>query len=223
MSEALFIQRKYGSRIADILIILFCVILLPVVIVNLTLIIKSYVNPADVPDFMGYKSFIVGSGSMEPAMNVGDLIIIKEVDTGQLEEGDIISFREGDIVVTHRIIDITETNGERTFLTQGDANNTADGVPITDDMIEGRLLHTIPHLGDFALFIQTPLGFMLTVVLPLILLVVYLIWSAWRSEQEKQAATLALEAELNEARAQLKSQAEATAAADQSTGPQPSY
>ena len=88
-------------------------------IMNLTIAIKSYLNPNKVPDFFGIKPFVVNVGSMETEIMAGDLVITKNVDPAKLEKGDIISFKDGNAVITHRIHEVKEENGETVFYYQG--------------------------------------------------------------------------------------------------------
>ncbi len=84
------------------------IILIPIIIFNLTLIIKSFINPNQTPDFFGYKSFVIMSGSMEPTIKKGDAILVKEVPENEIRLNDIISFtittNQNKTNVTHRVI-----------------------------------------------------------------------------------------------------------------------
>jgi len=182
--------------------ILLCVALIPLLVANITIIINSYVNPDEVPSFLGYKPFIVLSDSMNPVINSGDLIITKETEAGALNVGDIISYRSGDSVVTHRIAEITETDGALSFITKGDANNTEDGKPVSADMVEGTTLSILPKLGNVALYMQTPVGMLVCIGIPVLLLVGYDIIRRRRYDREEQKKTLELEKELERMRTQ---------------------
>lgn len=182
--------------------ILLCVALIPLLVANITIIINSYVNPDEVPSFLGYKPFIVLSDSMNPVINSGDLIITKETEAGALNVGDIISYRSGDSVVTHRIAEITETDGALSFITKGDANNTEDGKPVSADMVEGTTLSILPKLGNVALYMQTPVGMLVCIGIPVLLLVGYDIIRRRRYDREEQKKTLELEKELERLRTQ---------------------
>lgn len=165
-------KQSIGRKIANILSIIISILMLPIIVVNGILIVKSFLNPDEIPDAFGYKPFIVLSGSMEPTILVGDLEIVKEVDPSTLKVDDIIAFKVDDAVVTHRIIEMTEKNGEPAFITKGDNNNVEDSRPVTYDQFEGVYVTHIKGLGDVALFIQTVPGIMLTIVLPLALILI---------------------------------------------------
>lgn len=170
---ALSSEDKKKGKVFTVVGIALCVVLIPILIINLTLIIKSFVYPDKVPGFMGYKPFIVLSGSMEPEFYAGDIVLVKEAPTGTLTTGDIIAFRLNNSVVTHRIIEINDSEGKREYFTKGDNNNTEDNIAITDDMVEGKYLFRISGVGNFALFMQTPLGMVLFIAVPLILFILY--------------------------------------------------
>ena len=173
-----------------------CVLLALVFIVNVTMIVKSYAVPEKVPDFMGYKPFIVLSGSMEPAIKAGDLIVTKPVAPEKIAVGDVISFRvENDIVVSHRVTEI-QTEGGVSFLTKGDANVGMDALEVRPETIEGLYIWRGAGWGRFALFLQTPIGMLIFVVTPLCLFIIYDITSRSRRLKKKSAREAELEAEL---------------------------
>ncbi len=85
------------------------------------------------PTMFGYSIQRVSSGSMEPELQVGDLIFSKDVKSpDEINVGDIVTFK-GDAdfdfkKVTHRVIEVPAAkNGERFFITKGDANKADDG------------------------------------------------------------------------------------------------
>jgi len=183
--------------------IIICVLLLPLLIINTTLIVKSIVYPDEVPSFLGYKPFIVLSGSMEPEIYSGDLVLVREAVTGDLKVGDVISYREGQSVITHRILEITEEQGTRKFITKGDHNNVSDRNPVTEDQVEGRYLFHLSKLGNFAIFMQTPIGMVIFIACPLVLFILYDIMRRSYFDRKKNKKTVELEAELAKMRQQL--------------------
>jgi signal peptidase len=181
-----------------------CVLLVLILIVNVTLIVRSYIYPDKVPDFMGYKPFIVLSGSMEPTILAGDLIITKVVAPEQIVKDDIIAFHaEKNTVVTHRVTDVKTANG-LSFLTKGDANTGADAKAVSTADLEGIYLMRFAGIGRFAMFLQTPIGMLLFVITPLCLFIVYDIMSRNRRSKRKSDREAELEAELAALRAAKK-------------------
>ena len=120
----------------------------------------------------GYSVYRVSSGSMEPELSIGDVILTEEVDGESLKKGDIITYSgtEGNYankVITHRIEDIQEVNGQLLFTTKGDANMEADPI-IHEGQILGKMAFKVPIVGALYSFFITPYG--LVVVLLVILL-----------------------------------------------------
>lgn len=148
--------------------ILFLVIVLPFLIFNLTLIIKSKLYPDKIADFMGYKPFIVMSGSMETIINIGDLVIVKKVNSSNIHTGDIIAFKNGNIVISHRVKEIINDSGTYKFKTKGDNNNVADDFIVNSDAIEGIFVNKIPGLGSILLFLGKPIGLLMVILVIII-------------------------------------------------------
>lgn len=149
--------------------ILFLVIVLPFLIFNLTLIIKSKLYPDKIADFMGYKPFIVMSGSMETTINIGDLVIVKKVNSSSIHTGDIIAFKNGNIVISHRVKEVINDSGIYKFKTKGDNNNVADDFIVNSDAIEGIFVNKIPGLGSILLFLGKPIGLLMVILVIIII------------------------------------------------------
>ncbi len=96
----------------------------------------------------GFKPTVLVSGSMQPALDVGDIVLVKKVNPQAIREGDIIKFKESEgTSVIHRVVAINNEEGQRTFQTKGDANSEPDRDPVYEYQIEGRVIYTIPKLG----------------------------------------------------------------------------
>ncbi len=91
-------------------------------------------------NILGYSFFIVKTGSMEPSINMGELIIVKE--KSNYNRGDIITYYDGNIFVTHRIVEISDNS----YFTKGDANNERD-IGISEDNIIGNVIYHSAFLG----------------------------------------------------------------------------
>ena len=122
------------KKLKVILSIVMIVVLVPILFISGVILVNSYTKPNEIPSFFGYKPFIVLSGSMKDEINSGDLVLTKECNVDDLKKGDIISFKEDEIVITHRIIDITENNGEKRFITKGDNNENEDPGYVSSDI-----------------------------------------------------------------------------------------
>jgi signal peptidase len=133
-----------------------------------------------VPQVVGADhSYVVTSGSMEPVMSPGDVIVVNSVAAGSIEEGDVITYgASGDgLPTTHRVVDVTQQDGALAFETKGDANEDPDGSLVTPDEIQGRVmsvggyLFVIPLVGYVIDFAGTPVGFVALFAIPVGLLV----------------------------------------------------
>jgi len=111
----------------------------------------------------------VFTGSMEPAVSVGSVVVIKPVDPETLKEGDIICFRFSEPTsITHRIINITNEG----FITKGDANEDPDMWTVKKENVIGKLIITIPYIGYIGYFVRTPIGFILLIIIPASLIII---------------------------------------------------
>ena len=171
--------------IKKVIIVLCLILFIVIMTIGITIIYKSYSEPNRIPSIFGWKPFIVLSGSMEDTIMPGDLILTKEIDALELKEGDVISFRTNKYtVVTHRIINIVDEEGERKYYTKGDNNDSADINPVCNDQIEGIYRYRIPELGKIALNLQKPIGIVICIALPLIIVLIAQFADTKRQERE---------------------------------------
>ena len=132
-------EKKISQvTVSGIVGIVLCILFIPIIIINLILIIGSYTSPEEIPGVLGFRPVIVLSGSMEPAIQTGDMILLHKADSSQLKEGDVICYLVSGKAITHRIVEITTgEDGQTRYITQGDDNNTADQQAVTADQIQG--------------------------------------------------------------------------------------
>ena len=119
-----------------------------------------------------YKILVVQSGSMEPAIKTGAVVIVKPADVYSI--GDVITF--GSITKTtpptsHRILDMEVSEGQISYITKGDANEDPDGKPVAKMDVVGRVLFSMPFLGYVIDFARKPLGFALIIGIPAVVIV----------------------------------------------------
>lgn len=146
-------------------------IILIIMIYNMILTFISSDNLNHGIGLFGYKACIITSSSMEPSIYYGDVVVIKECKEKELQTGDVITFKQNQEVVTHRILKIEENqqNGEKTYITKGDNNNTEDTEKITYAKIEGKCVLTIPHLGKIILALDNKIIVLIIILIILIL------------------------------------------------------
>lgn len=159
------------QKFKKIVSVLLLLILLPILFVSATILVDSYVNPDEVPSFWGWKPFIVLSGSMETQISPGDVVIVKETDAENLKKGDIIAFKDGDVVITHRIDEVVEKDGKKEYVTKGDNNTTQDVGYVLPEQVEGVFKLKIARLGNLAMFVQTPAGMIVCLSIPIIIII----------------------------------------------------
>ena len=128
--------KKICNIILDILIVIFGLILIITIYndIQVKAFNKSYA------DFFGYTSFEVQTGSMVPAININDLVIVKINDSPKIN--DIITYQKGNSFITHRVVE----SYRETFVTRGDANNAKDEA-IKKSQIVGKVVKVIPNFG----------------------------------------------------------------------------
>lgn len=167
-------EKKKSGAAVHIIGAVLCVVFGFFLVCNIIIIVKGTLHPETPPTVLGVAPMVVLSGSMsgtaEDHIEVGDLIFTKQADIDELQVGDVVAFMDGSIVVTHRIVSISADRSE--FVTKGDANNTEDE-PISADQIIGQYSGRIPKVGDFALFLQKPLGMVIFIGVPVCAFVVW--------------------------------------------------
>jgi len=200
--ESSSMGHKTGVVIGTIL----CILLFPILVINITLIIRSFTNPDKVPSVGSIFPLIVLTDSMFPEIESGDLIICRTAEPEEIQVGDVIAFFDpagnGTSIVTHRVTEVTEQDGSPAWRTKGDANNAEDRMPVPGKNLAGVYSRRIPGLGNVVMFMQTTAGLIVCVVCPILLLVGWDILRRRKYEKSKQADTEALLRELEELRAQ---------------------
>jgi signal peptidase I len=112
--------------------------------------------PLFLPKLLGYEVYNIVSPSMEPAIPMGSMVLVEQVDPVEVERGDVIAFRRGGVVVTHRVTQNRVVEGE--FMTKGDANAEEDASPVPYDNLVGRVKTHVPVLGQLMAYLTTALG-----------------------------------------------------------------
>ena len=131
--------------------------------------------------FFGWRTEVVISGSMEPAIRTGSVIIVRPVIPDTIRKGDVIMYYSPDktSLTTHRVVNVASEPSLQ-FITKGDANNNSDVIPIAPGQIVGIVAFIIPYLGLFAQFIKTPLGFTFFLLIPAMILIGREMLDLWR-------------------------------------------
>ena len=202
MKKALHI----ASRVVTILILIFAVAVMLFTVISVNTVGKD-------ADFLGYKPYIVLSDSMKDTFAVGDLSVSVQTDPETLEPGDIITFTSIDpsnygTVITHKIREITEYEGEPAFVTYGTTTGVDDSYPVPFDNVIGEYKFRVPKIGYFFEFLTTPAGYVTVILIPFLVLIAlqgakfFRLVRQYRAEQQAELDTQRARAaaELEEAR-----------------------
>lgn len=131
----------------------------------------------------GFRIFVITSGSMEPAIKSGSMIITQpqaryhhgQVITFYVEKSTHQAFQDSSknnlVIVTHRVVSSLISNGQRSYITQGDANSYPDKTAVSQQYVIGRVWLVIPFVGIFLIWIYSKLGFYFLVLLPVSLII----------------------------------------------------
>lgn len=140
-------------------------------ILFLLVVLGIFVVFSFVPIPGNYRIFTVQSGSMEPAIHTGSLIFSKPLK--EYSPGDIVTRKTSDpkTTVTHRIISKEEVDGEISFKTKGDANNSEDVGKTSPEDIVGKVLLSVPWLGYPVSYARTSQGVILLIVIPAVIII----------------------------------------------------
>lgn len=105
---------------------------------------------------LGYKFYDVLTGSMSPTIKPGSLIVVNDIDDNDIKEGDIITFKGSSTsnLTTHRVVEVIEKDKNIKFQTKGDANDVLDPMLIDGNLLVGKVVFDIPHMGKVMSFIN---------------------------------------------------------------------
>ncbi len=150
-------MKEYVLKIVDSIITLVCIVIFLFAAIVIVSVMKT---PAGEPPMIFGRTMLqVISPSMEPTLRIGTVVMVKSVDVSQIQEGDIISFysRDPDIydeVVTHRVDEIRNKNGDITIYTKGDANPSRDNVSVKSSQIIGKVTGVSNVIGSFVMLLS---------------------------------------------------------------------
>jgi signal peptidase len=125
------------------------------------------------PRLLPYRAYAVLSGSMTPTIPVGSVVVDLPAPAGALAVGDVVTFARPDRpseTVTHRVVAVLETASGPAFRTKGDANGTPDDWTVPESATNWRMRLSLPLAGYLLVYLASPLGQLLAVVVPAFLL-----------------------------------------------------
>ena len=193
-------KAKVKNAVMIGVIVALIVVLLPLLIINLTLIIKGSLNPDMPPDLFGTAPLAVTTDAMageeEGCFSDGALIFVKLLEEDEketLKEGDVITFRSEELFVTYRITEVVrgEDGSVHSFRAIGDRDaKEGVNVPLTvsPENVIGVVTGSVAGLGGFAMFLQTPVGVLVFVGIPVVAYLIYDISRIALSNKRAKAA-----------------------------------
>lgn len=139
------------------------------------------------PALFGHRSFVVMSGSMEPTISTGDVVIDEQVSPLEVRPGDVITFRAPGserTLITHRVIDVTIEGNAVGFVTKGDANSAPERWRIPADGVLGRVRYKLPKVGYALALARSRQGRVGLVLVPALILAAYALRRIWHPRSE---------------------------------------
>ncbi len=130
-------------------------------------------------DFPPYGMFTIISPSMQPNINVYDVVFIAKVkDYKKLKVKDVVTFYTdydffAGTPITHRIVQIYETDTGYRYITKGDNNPVEDDFVVTNSNIAGKVIFKIPQLGRIQFFLATKGGWFIAILVPALGILAY--------------------------------------------------
>ena len=144
-------KQKKSNPILKAISIATKTVLWALIVITLTLLLITVASRKT--DILGYRMYIIMSGSMEPTIHVKDAIITKQIDEPQ--NGDIIAFENGNMITVHRIIKVYTEGDNRLYQTKGDNNNADDPGLVQKTQVKGKVKYVLPFVGRTVLFLQS--------------------------------------------------------------------
>lgn len=174
MEENKYIKRKKNIKlIIKILNIVFITLMSIFLICMLFYVISGKIAEKKGKNPL-YGFYTIISSSMEPTINVYDVVLVRKTSVGKLKNGDIITFYSnnsyfGDTPITHRIVKKDSDN----FVVKGDNNQNVDNDKVSPDNIIGKVILIIPSLGKLQFFLASKKGFVLAIIIPALIIITY--------------------------------------------------
>lgn len=122
--------------------------------------------------YLVYISLISYHGSMQPTLQINDIIITKKTEINTLQKRDIITFEQNGKVISHRIVQIINKKDSKVFVTKGDNNSINDEDYVTEEQIYGKVIFHIPKIGGIVEYIQNKAGFIRMIFLVIIFFII---------------------------------------------------
>lgn len=146
--------------------------------------------------------YVVVSGSMQPTIGPGDVVVVNDVSPSRIQQGDVIVFRSSGAGeranadrITHRVVDVVREDGQLYFRTKGDANEEPDQQLVPAEDVIGRVGFHIPYIGYVINFGSTDAGLVALVIVPSALLIANEVWTFVKAIESNRSTDSSSEAD----------------------------
>ena len=161
-------KAKNGNKVWKVLNTITETIIWVLISILVCLLVLSTVSKKT--DVLGYRLYVIMSGSMEPTIMTKQAVITKEIDEPQVN--DVIAFGKDDFITVHRVIKEYTEGGNKLYQTKGDNNNTEDKELVSKDIVKGKVVAVLPFVGETILFLQSHLILLVIAIGVIIMIIV---------------------------------------------------
>ena len=187
-------KNTFGQIVRKIISGILTALLCLTIIISLTVTWKKLQGAE--PDFLGFRTFYIATGSMEPTIPAGAAVLTRKAPGGKYEVNDVITFTSYDLAIygepnTHRIIGYQDTENGRVYMTKGDNNPVADELTVSEKDVLGRVIFStgkVTFFGTLVGAVTTPMGYITIIVLPILAVFALSLRDFAKSVKEVQAA-----------------------------------
>ena len=169
------------SLISKLFKIIYYLFFAFVIVIGILLIVSVF------PITGNFKFLIVQSGSMEPTIKLGSVLMVKPAKDYKI--GDIITFKnpkKPKELISHRIVNIENSENKIFYTTKGDANEDPDTEKVAKDEVFGKVLFSVPYLGYAVDFAKKPIGFALIIIIPAAVVIFDEAKNIWQEIKKKK-------------------------------------
>ncbi|MBQ7547930.1 MAG: signal peptidase I [Clostridia bacterium] len=183
------------KKIVNILNRLLTILLIAVLVFGGYVFVKVLrAGKERVPSVFGYSFMQVATGSMEPTIQTGSLIIVRETGAENIQVGDVITFYSSDPLIagkpnTHRVVAVRQENGQPVFTTRGDAAQQDDPYPVYPAQLIGVFCRSF-SVGNLVQILHSPYFFFFVLVVPLIAVIFAEVVRVKKTAEEKREIAL---------------------------------
>ena len=174
-----------------------CITVLLGIAVTLCIFVMGQVLSKGYLTVGGYSVFRVITGSMEPEIPIGALLVVQKTPMEEIEAQDIVTFRSRDagrfdMIITHRVVSVYQGADQRLYLeTKGDANQYVDGQYVDETYLIGKVIYHTKEgnvVAGILSLLTSKVGFLACIVLPCLLIGVFVMRDCLKTMRKELAA-----------------------------------